>query len=69
MNIKAFSPTHIVSIVSGSLTLLGADLIPYFFNHPLSNLAYMTINVVGIVAIAYGSMKVSVSASGLEVQK
>ena len=67
--VKMFSPTHIVSILAGAGTLLGADLIPFFYGHPLSNTAYMVINVVGIVAISYGNMKVGVSASGLEVQK
>jgi|ACXJ01.1.fsa_nt_gi hypothetical protein len=67
--VKAFSPTHIISILAGAGTLIGADLIPFFYGHPISNTAYMIINVVGIVAIAYGNMKVGISASGVEVQK
>lgn len=67
--IKKFSPTHIVSIVMGSVTLLGINFIPYMFNHPISNTAYMVVNAIGLIAISYSNMKVGVSASGLSIDK
>ena len=67
--IKKFSPTHIVSIVMESVTLLGINLIPYFYAHPISNTAYIAVNSIGLVAMSYSIMKVGVSASGLTIDK
>jgi hypothetical protein len=69
MNIKAFSPTHMVSIAAGSTSLALADFIPYFFGHPLTSTAYLIINAVSLIAISYSNMKVGISASGADISK
>ena len=60
--IKAFSPTHIISIVAGSLTLITVNIIPFLTGHPISNTAFIVVNAIGLVAVSYGNMKVGILA-------
>ena len=67
INYKVFSPTHIISIVTEGLVLIGVNYFGFVLNH-LSGTAFMAVNIVGLVAMSYSAMKVAVSASGLTVE-
>ena len=65
--LKAFSPTHIVSIITAGATTIAVDLIPFIFGHPLSASAYIIVNSVGLVMLGYGSRSVVLSSSGVDI--
>lgn len=68
VNYKAFSPTHIISIVTEGLVLVAVNYFGFVMNS-LGSTAFIAVNVVGLVAMAYGNMKVAISASGVTAEK
>ena len=64
-NMKAFSLTHIVSVVTGGATALGALAIEFSYNHAFNPLFAFLQTATFAPVIAYYAMSLKASASGV----
>lgn len=64
-NMKAFSLTHIISVVVGGATALGALAIEFSFNHTFNSLYAFLQTATFAPVIAYYAMSLKATATGI----
>ena len=64
-NMKAFSLTHIISVISGAVTIISITAIEFSYNHNFSPLFAFLQASTYAGAIGYYAMSLKASASGI----